>query len=125
VGGPDSARRSDCPTLDESSGLTAPFGRDAGACHFGGVHKAIVPQRACRSTRPGDGNPIFTTVCPGRRLGVRVIQYSPESPHEVDLDWWVDSFGDEKSPDSIRELVISCVLSAQTARWLSGSCTTG
>jgi hypothetical protein len=63
----------------------------------------------------GDASPIFTAVCPARRLGVRVIQYSPESPDEVDLDYWVDSFGDEKGPDSIRELVISCVLSVRTA----------
>ena len=63
---------------------------------------------------PADGNPIFTAVCPGRRLGVRVIQYSPESADEVDLDWWVDWFGDEKAPDGVRELVISCVLSART-----------
>jgi hypothetical protein len=61
-----------------------------------------------------DGNPIFTAVHQGRRLGVRVIQESEGKPDDIGLDWWVDFVGEESEPDAIRELVIACVLSEQT-----------
>jgi hypothetical protein len=60
------------------------------------------------------GNPIFTAVHPGRRLGVRVIQEPEGEPGDIDLDWWVDYVGEKAEPDAIRELVIACVLSDQT-----------
>jgi hypothetical protein len=59
-----------------------------------------------------DGNPIFSAVSLVRRLGVRVIQIGPsDNPRE--LYAWTDTFA-KGSPESIKELVISCVLTAQT-----------
>lgn len=54
-----------------------------------------------------DGNPIFSAVCPERRLAVRVIQCEP---HDGDgLGFWSDTFA-EGGPEQLSELVISCVL---------------
>jgi hypothetical protein len=59
-----------------------------------------------------DGNPIFSAVCPARRLGVRVIQREPAgNPRE--LNYWIDTFA-QGEPEAIRELVISCVLTEET-----------
>jgi hypothetical protein len=59
-----------------------------------------------------DANPIFSAVCPTRRLGVRVIQQEPaDDPRE--LSFWTDTFGAD-DPLAIKELVISCVLTAET-----------
>jgi hypothetical protein len=61
-----------------------------------------------------DGNPIFTAICPTRRLGVRVIQVELEKdPNE--LSTWTDFFA-KGEPDEIKELVIHCVLSDETLR---------
>jgi hypothetical protein len=65
-----------------------------------------------------DGNPIFSAVSERRKLGVRIIQHGPSSPEELDFDWWVDSFGPDSEEGAIQELVISCVLSDQTAERL-------
>ena len=46
-----------------------------------------------------------------RQLGVRIIQYEQTSPDEVDLDWWVDCFGEKTDRAARREWVISCILS--------------
>ena len=59
-----------------------------------------------------DGNPIFSAVCPSRRLGVRVIQLEPAGD-PLEFEFWTDVFA-QGAPNEIRELVISCVLSAQT-----------
>ena len=59
-----------------------------------------------------DGNPIFSAVCPKRRLGVRVIQQEPaDAPRE--LEFWTDTFGGG-DPLATKELVISCVLTSET-----------
>jgi hypothetical protein len=59
-----------------------------------------------------DGNPIFSAVAAGRRLGVRVIQVEPsEEPRELAV--WTDTFA-EGEPDAIKELVIACALTQQT-----------
>jgi hypothetical protein len=71
-------------------------------------------------TSEHDGNPIFSAICSGRRLGVQVIQHVAESPEEIDLDWWIDWFGEESDPDSVRKLVISCVLTDRTAPLIAG-----
>jgi len=73
-----------------------------------------------------DGNPIFSAVAPQRRLGVRVIQLEPsEDPPE--LSFWIDTFA-EGEPESIKELVIACVLTPPRLdeclglmeRWITG-----
>jgi hypothetical protein len=46
---------------------------------------------------------------------VRIIQEEPGEPDDVDLDWWIDTFGDEREPDAIRELVIACAPSLENA----------
>jgi hypothetical protein len=59
-----------------------------------------------------DGNPIFSAVCPQRRLGVHVIQLEPsENPKEFYV--WTDTFA-EGSPEAVKELVISCALTCAT-----------
>jgi hypothetical protein len=59
-----------------------------------------------------DGNPIFSAIAPGRRLGVRVIQIEPaDNPKELDV--WTDTFA-EGSPEVVKELVVSCVLTDRT-----------
>ncbi len=60
-----------------------------------------------------DGNPIFTAVCPHLGRGLRIIQESVPEPEEMDLDWWLDSFGDKDEAGAIRELVIACCPSAE------------
>ena len=55
-----------------------------------------------------DGNPIFTAVSRSQRRGVRIIQQPPPGPGEIDLDFWIDTFGQKSDPDAITELVISC-----------------
>ncbi len=55
-----------------------------------------------------DGNPIFTALCSALRKGVRVIQEEPGNAEDIDLDWWIDDFGDKEDGDATRELVIAC-----------------
>ena len=59
-----------------------------------------------------DGNPIFSAVCPTRRLGVQVIQLDPT---EDDLEFraWTDTFGDDE--DAIQKLVVVCTLTDRSA----------
>ena len=59
-----------------------------------------------------DGNPIFSAVCPSRRLAVRVIQFDPADDAK-EIHVWKDTFA-EGSSEAIEELVISCVLTEQT-----------
>jgi hypothetical protein len=61
-----------------------------------------------------DGNPIFTAVCPTRRLGVRVVQIEVEQDSD-ELRTWTDFFA-KGEPEEIKELVIHCVLSNETLR---------
>src|SRR3954468_2614342 len=59
-----------------------------------------------------DGNPIFSAICPSRRLGVQVIQLEPlQNPREI--TFWTDTFA-EGDPEEVNKLVIACVLSHQT-----------
>jgi hypothetical protein len=59
-----------------------------------------------------DGNPIFSAVSLPRRLGVRVIQVEPaHNPRELSV--WTDTFAKGEA-GSIKELVITCVLTGQT-----------
>lgn len=58
-----------------------------------------------------DGNPIFTAVCPSKALGVRIVQYEREAPDDLAFDWWIDYAGGSPGElGTIRELVISCIL---------------
>jgi hypothetical protein len=59
-----------------------------------------------------DGNPIFSALCSSRRLRIRVIQRE-QIGNAPDLQFWIDTFGDEEQ-NTIRELVISCVLTQET-----------
>lgn len=59
-----------------------------------------------------DGNPIFSAVCPQRRLGIRIIQIEPaEDPNELSV--WTDTFA-KGEPEAINEIVVNCVLSDLT-----------
>src|SRR4051812_18876098 len=51
-----------------------------------------------------DGNPIFSALCEGEKLGVRLLQYDSAASDELDLDWWTDTAGE--GANEIRELVI-------------------
>jgi hypothetical protein len=62
-----------------------------------------------------DGNPIFSAVNDREKRGVQILQYQHTAPDEVDLDWWLDFFGEKTEPTSIQKLVVSCVLSDCTA----------
>jgi hypothetical protein len=59
-----------------------------------------------------DGSPIFSAVCPSRKLGIRVIQNEP-SDDQGELHFWTNIWADGE-PEAIKELVISCVLSTET-----------
>jgi hypothetical protein len=61
-----------------------------------------------------DGDPIFSAWCPSRKVGVRVIQNAPQQ-QELELNWWLDTVGDEWSGGEVHTLVISCALSRQAA----------
>lgn len=59
-----------------------------------------------------DGNPIFSAISSQRKLAIRVIQLEPsDNPSEFYV--WTDSFA-EGSPESVKELVISCVLTRES-----------
>jgi hypothetical protein len=60
-----------------------------------------------------DGNPIFSAVNETKKLGIRIIQHAPSNA--VDLDSWTDEFGDSSQGERIRELVISCVPTQESA----------
>jgi len=60
-----------------------------------------------------DGNPMFTAVCRPLRKGVRIIQEEPRAANEIDLDWWLDDFGDGSDAEAIQELVIACCPSVE------------
>jgi hypothetical protein len=58
------------------------------------------------------GNPIFSAISPRRKLAIRVIQLeASDNPKEFYV--WTDTFA-EGSPESAKELVISCVLTPET-----------
>jgi hypothetical protein len=59
-----------------------------------------------------DGNPILSSVCTSRRLGVQVIQHDPKDGPD-DFVFWTDTFA-EGQPQEVRTLVISCVLNDAT-----------
>jgi hypothetical protein len=61
-----------------------------------------------------DGNPIFSALCPARRLGIRVIQVEA-SDGEEELAFWTDTFA-EGGSNAVKELVVSCVLTSKTLR---------
>jgi hypothetical protein len=60
-----------------------------------------------------DGDPIFSAWFPSRKCGIRIIQNRPQGEDPA-LDFWPDTVGDEWSGE-VSTLVISCVLSRQTA----------
>jgi len=65
---------------------------------------------------PRDGNPIFTAVSDVQRKAIRVIQYEPGGD-TLELDFWLDTFGGGPTdPRAIRELVIACALSVESAQ---------
>lgn len=59
-----------------------------------------------------DGNPIFSAVCPSRRLGVQVIQLDP-TEHDLEFRARADTFA-KGDPEEVRYLAIACVLSDET-----------
>jgi hypothetical protein len=61
-----------------------------------------------------DGDPMFSAVSTGLRRGVHVIQHGPTS-EAMELQAWVDRFGEEGKDDVIEQLVISCALSEEAA----------
>jgi len=61
-----------------------------------------------------DGDPIFSAVSPSLGRGVHVIQHTPTSDG-LELEWWVDRFGEEGVDDVIDQLVVSCALSDVSA----------
>ena len=63
-----------------------------------------------------DGNPIFSAWSPVRRVGVRVIQYEGAAAEldGAEFESWLDTFDPEG--ENVRELVISCALSADAER---------
>jgi hypothetical protein len=79
------------------------------------------------------GNPIFTAICSPLRKSVRIIQEEPGDVDDVDLDWWLDDFGDPNGPDVVRELVIACCPSVENSgqvryllgQWVGGAELTG
>jgi hypothetical protein len=77
---------------------------------------------------PRDGNPIFTAISDVQRKAIRVIQYEPGAD-SLEFDFWLDTFGGSPTdPRAIRELVIACSLSTESAQkareliasWVSG-----
>jgi len=65
---------------------------------------------------PKDGNPIFTAVSDKLGKAIRVIQH--ESTIEgTETEFWLDTYGGSQiEPTAIRELVIACALSVETAQ---------
>ncbi len=61
-----------------------------------------------------DGNPVFSAICPSGRRGIRIIQQEP-SEAEIELNSWTDTFAQGEN-EEIKELVISCPLTAETLR---------
>jgi hypothetical protein len=61
-----------------------------------------------------DGDPMFSAVSPALRRGVHIIQHEPTS-EALELEAWVDHFGEEGKDDVIEQLVISCALSEEAA----------
>ena len=65
---------------------------------------------------PRDANPIFSAVSENQKKGIRIIQYEPTSGG-MEFDCWLDTFGGPPTdPKAIRELVIACALSDDSAR---------
>jgi hypothetical protein len=58
-----------------------------------------------------DGNPIFSAICPSRRLAVRIVQVEPSARQAFRL--WTDIFA-KGEPEETTVLTIVCVLSDDT-----------
>ncbi len=61
-----------------------------------------------------DGNPMFSAVSSELGLGVHIIQHEPTS-EQVELEWWLDKFGEEGIDQIIQQLVICCALSRESS----------
>jgi hypothetical protein len=61
-----------------------------------------------------DGDPIFSALAPALRRGVHIIQHGPTS-EGLELEAWVDRFGEEGKDEVIEQLVIACALSEEAA----------
>jgi hypothetical protein len=66
------------------------------------------------------GSPMFSAINNRLQRAVRVIQEAPANEGDLYLDCWVDTFGDETSPDAVQVLVIACVPSNSTETVVSG-----
>ena len=94
---------------------------DAAQSHWERVWREVLRATSCEwvwahpwmNNPIPDGNPIFTAVCHSLDRGVRIIQEPPGDADDIDLDWWIDYFGDREEPDAVRELVIACCPSAE------------
>jgi hypothetical protein len=63
-----------------------------------------------------DGNPIFSAISGRAEKGIRVIQYEATNDG-LELDFWLDTFGGAATdPGTVRELVITCALSIESAQ---------
>lgn len=83
---------------------------DAGESHL--WHSPWIDTSSGDATPFRDANPIFSAVCPSRRLGIRIIQLPP-TPGAKPLTFWTDKFA-QGDPEEIDELVISCILTDDT-----------
>jgi hypothetical protein len=61
-----------------------------------------------------DGDPIFSAVAPRLHRGVHIIQHEPTS-NALELEAWVDCFGEEGVDEVIDQLVIACTLSEKAS----------
>jgi hypothetical protein len=61
-----------------------------------------------------DGDPMFSAVSPALRRGVHIIQHEP-TVEGLELEAWVDRFGEQGKDEVIEQLVISCALSEEAA----------
>lgn len=71
-----------------------------------------IETRSGNGTELRDGNPIFSAICPERRLGIRIVQLEPEAD-PLEFDFWMDFFAQGEA-EEVKELVLSCVLSLET-----------
>jgi hypothetical protein len=58
-----------------------------------------------------DANPIFSAICPERRLAVSIIQIEPSK--EPSLRLWTETFAKDE-PEEVNVLTIVCVLDERT-----------
>ena len=61
-----------------------------------------------------DGSPIFSAVSRSQGRAIHVIQHEPTTD-ALELEWWIDEFGEQGVDAIIQQLVISCALPDEAA----------